>query len=99
MKYKAVFDSVIAKKLDEDETSYGSIIVPDMGKEKNIVADVIDIGPGRRSIFTGETIPVQIKKGDRVILPQIGITNLEIIDGDEYIAFDEGKVLAIIKED
>lgn len=93
-KLKAVFDAIIVKPLEEDETTYGSIIVPDMGKEKNITGDVISVGPGRRTI-TGELIKPEIKVGDRVVLPQVGITKLESEDG-ELIAAQESKVLAIV---
>jgi len=97
MNFKAVFDSIIVEKIEEDEKSYGSIIVPDMTKEKHIIGKVISVGPGRRSILSGDLIPTTIKEGDEVILPQNGITYLEHKDG-EYIACDEGKVLAIMKK-
>lgn len=95
MNLKAVFDAIIVKPLEEDETTYGSIIVPDMGKEKHITGDVISVGPGRRTI-TGELIKPEIKVGDRVVLPQVGITKLESPDG-ELIAAQESKVLAIVE--
>ena len=95
MKLKAVFDAIFVKPLEEEETTYGSIIVPDMGKEKHITGDVISVGPGRRSLLSGEFIPTTLKVGDRVLLPQTGITRLESPDG-EIIACDEGKVLGIV---
>jgi co-chaperonin GroES (HSP10) len=97
MKLKAVFDSIILEKVEQGETSYGSIVVPDMGKEKHILADVIDVGPGRRNVLNGELISTSIKVGDRVIIPQVGITQIEHED-KEYIACDEGKVLAIVNK-
>ena len=91
----AVFDVIIVRPLEEDETTFGSIIVPDMGKEKHITGDVISVGPGRMSVM-GEIIPTAIKVGDRVILPQVGVTKIDSFDG-ELLACDEGKVLAILK--
>jgi len=96
MKLKAVFDAIIVRPLPDEETTYGSIIVPDMGKEKHIVGDVISVGPGRRSPLSGELIRTTTRVGDRVILPQVGITKLEDEDG-ELVACDEGKVLAIVE--
>jgi len=98
MKLQAVFDAIIVQPLDEGETTYGSIIVPDMGKEKHVTGDVISVGPGKRSLLNGEFIPTTIKVGDRVVLPQVGITKLEGADG-ELIACDEGKVLAIVHKE
>mgnify|MGYP000442239410 CR=1 FL=1 len=95
MKVKAVFDAIIVNPLPEEETTYGSIIVPDMGKEKHVIGDVVSVGPGKRSLLNGEFIPTTIRVGDRVLLPQVGITKIEFEDG-EYIACDEGKVLAIV---
>ena len=43
---KAVFDGVIVKPIEEEDTLYGNIIVPDVGKEKSNVAEVISVGPG-----------------------------------------------------
>ena len=95
MNLRAVFDAIIVKPLEEEETTYGSIIVPDMGKEKHITGDVISVGPGRRTV-TGDFIEPEIKVGDRVVLPQVGITTLETPDG-EVIATQESKVLAIVE--
>jgi chaperonin GroES len=98
MKIKAVFDAIIVRPIDEGEQTHGSIIIPDMGKEKHIIGDVISVGPGRYSYLNGEKIPVQIKVGDRVILPQMGVTHLEDDEG-ELIACDEGKVLGIVEKE
>ncbi|MDB4452687.1 co-chaperone GroES family protein [bacterium] len=94
-KVVAVFDAIIVRPLEEEETTFGSIIVPDMGKEKHITGDVISVGPGRMSVM-GNLIPTVIKVGDRVILPQVGVTKIDSIEG-ELVACDEGKVLAILK--
>ena len=53
MKLEALFDAVIVKPLETEETTYGSIIVPDLGKEKNERGTVIAVGPGKKTI-TGE---------------------------------------------
>ena len=98
MKLTAVFDAIIVRPLPEEETTYGSIIVPDMGKEKSTIGDVLSVGPGKRSLLNGEFIPTTIKVGDRVMLPQVGVTKLEDGDG-ELIACDEGKVLAIVQKE
>lgn len=98
MKFKAVFDAIIVKPLPDEETTYGSIIVPDMGKEKHIIGDIVSIGPGRRSPLSGEVIPMSLEVGQRVVIPRVGITHLEGAD-DEFYACDEGKVLAVIQKE
>ena len=98
MKLTAVFDAIIVRPLPDEETTYGSIIVPDMGKEQSTIGDVLSVGPGKRSLLNGEFIPTTIKVGDRVMLPQVGVTKLEDVEG-ELIACDEGKVLAIVQKE
>jgi co-chaperonin GroES (HSP10) len=68
-----------------------------MGKEKHIIAEILDVGPGKKSLLSGEHIPTVLKKGLKVVLPRVGVTNL-YSDGEEYIACDEGKVLAILED-
>jgi chaperonin GroES len=97
MKLEALFDAVIVKPLEVEETTYGSIIVPDLGKEKNEHGTVIAVGPGRYTI-TGEFISTQICEGDVVVLPTMGFTKLHF-EGNEYYIGPENQVLARIIND
>ena len=91
-KLEALFDAVIVKPIEAEEQTFGNIIVPDMGKEKNEFGEVVAIGPGRTTI-DGTLIPAQLKVGDRVVLPTMGFTKLPF-DGDEYYVGPENQVLA-----
>jgi chaperonin GroES len=97
MALEALFDAVIVKPIETEETSYGNIIVPDLGKEKNEIGEVIAVGPGKPT-FTNEFIPTVIKVGDKVILPTMGFTKLPY-DGEEYYIGKETEILAKIKDD
>jgi chaperonin GroES len=97
MNLEALFDAVIVKPLSQEEQSYGNIIVPDMGKEKNEKATVVAVGPGKHTI-TGDFIKTQIQIGDVVILPTMGFTKLEH-DSEEYYVGPENQILAKIKQD
>ena len=92
MKLEALFDAVIVKPLEEEETTYGSIVVPDLGKDRNEHGTVVAVGPGRQVAGIGfvETI---IKEGDVVVLPTIGFTKLEH-QGEEYYIGSENQILA-----
>ena len=92
---KAVFDGVIVKPIEEEDTLYGNIIVPDVGKEKSNVAEVISVGPGKPTI-TGEFIKTTIQIGDKVILPAMGPSKFDF-QGEEYYICAENMVLGIIK--
>ena len=92
---EALFDAVIVKPQEEEETTYGSIVVPDLGKDRNEHGTVVAVGPGRHVAGVG-FIETEIKIGDKVILPTIGFTKLEH-KGDEYYIGQENQILARIK--
>jgi len=95
-KLEALFDAVIVKPIENEETLYGNIIVPDMGKEKNEYGEVVAVGFGRYTL-TGELIPMQLKVGDLVVLPTQGFTKLPF-DGEEYYVGPENQVLAKVQQ-
>jgi len=97
MKLEALYDAVIVKPIESEESTYGNIIVPDLGNEKNEIGEVIAIGPGKPTI-TGEFINTILKVGDKVILPTMGFTKLPF-NGEEYYVGPENQVLGRIKED
>lgn len=85
------FDAVIVKPLEVVEETYGSIIVPDLGKDKNVHGIVVAIGPGKYTV-TGEWISSSIKVGEQVILPTMGFTKFDH-EGEEYWVGSETQVL------
>jgi len=96
-KLEALFDAVIVKPTEIEETQYGSIIVPDMGKDRNVHGTVVAVGPGTHTV-TGEFIKTQIKEGDQVVLPTMGFTKVEH-EGIEYFIGNEKQVLAKVIEE
>ena len=95
-KLEALFDAVIVKPIENEETLYGNIIVPDMGKEKNEYGEVIAVGFGRYTL-NGDLIPMSLKVGDLVVLPTQGFTKLPF-DGEEYYVGPENQVLARVSD-
>ena len=96
MELEALFDAVIVKPIEIEETTYGNIIVPDLGKEKNEMGTVVAVGPGKPTI-TGEFIPTNLKVGDKVVLPTMGFTKLPY-NGEEYYVGPENQVLAKVNQ-
>ena len=97
MKLEALFNAVIVKPIEAEEEKYGSIVVPDMGKDKNERGEVIAVGPGQHTI-SGTFIETSTKVGDVVVLPTQGFTRLEH-DGEEYYVGPENQILAKIKSE
>jgi len=96
MKLKALFNAVIVKPIEQDESTYGNIVVPDMGKEKNIRGEVVSVGPGYYSAM-GNFVETVVKVGDEVILPSMGSTKMDY-NGDEYLMIEENKILGIVEK-
>ena len=97
MKLEALYNAVIVKPIEAEETSYGGIIVPDLGNEKNKLGKVVAIGEGYYSV-TGTYIPTTLKEGDTIILPTMGFSKLEH-EGEEYWIGPENQVLGRLVED
>lgn len=89
-------DRVLIKPIEEDEQMYGNIVIPDMGKERPEMGQVIAVGPGRQSEF-GQYIRVNAKVGDIVLVPKIGTIRIEF-EGDEYYITQDREILATVKE-
>ena len=97
MKLEALYNAVIVKPIEAEETSYGGIIVPDLGNEKNKLGKVVAVGEGYYSV-TGAYITTILKEGDTIILPTIGFSKLEH-EGDEYWIGPENQVLGKLVDD
>jgi len=90
-------DRILVKPIDEGEQTYGSIVIPDMGKEKPELGKVLATGPGRLSEY-GKMIPIRsCKIGDIVLLPKIGTLRIDF-EGDEYYIAQDREVLGVITQ-
>lgn len=93
---EALYNAVIVKPVEIEETRYGNIVVPDLGNETNKTAEVIGVGPGH-IIAGGNLVPTQLHIGDIVILPTMGFTKFEY-EGVLYFIGKENEVLAKINK-
>ena len=96
MKLEALYNAVIVKPIEVEETSYGNIIVPDLGNEKNKLAEVVAVGEGYYSV-TGDYIKTILSVGDTVVLPTMGFSKLEF-EGNEYWIGPENQVLGKVNK-
>jgi co-chaperonin GroES (HSP10) len=88
---EAIYNAIIVKPVETEETSYGNIIVPDLGNEKNKLGEVVAVGPGHYSA-TGVLLETVLKVGDIVVLPTMGFSKMEY-QGQEYWLGPENQVL------
>jgi chaperonin GroES len=94
MKVQPLADRILVKRIEEEEIKKGGIIIPDTAKEKPQQAEVIGVGTGRLN-EEGKRIPLEVKKGDRILMGKYSGTEVKI-QGDEYVIMREEDVLAIV---
>ena len=88
-------DRVVLLPLEEEEQTFGNIVVPDMGKEKPEMGTVLAVGPGRVT-NDGAIVQNQLKEGQIVMVPKFGAQTV-VVEGETYIIASENDVLGIIK--
>jgi len=95
MKIKPLHNHVVIKQQDETETMYGNIIIPDAGKEKMMMGEVIATGPGLINI-NGVLIPNSVEVGQKVTFPSFGGQRITL-GGEEYLIYKEQDIFAVIE--
>ena len=96
MKLRPLGDRVIVKRIEEEEKTKGGIIIPDTAKEKPIEGEVIAVGDGKL-LDNGKKIPLEVKKGDRVLFGKYAGTEVKI-EGEEFLIMREDDVIAIVEK-
>ncbi|MEP0829239.1 MAG: co-chaperone GroES [bacterium] len=93
---KPLADRVVVKPVEMAEVKKGGIIIPDTAKEKPQEGEVMEVGPGRTT-EDGKKIPMEVKKGDRVLYGKYSGTEVSL-DGTEYLIMRESDILAIVSK-
>ena len=94
MKIRPLHDYVIIKRVEEQETVRGGIIIPDSAKEKQQEGEVMAVGVGKR-LENGTLIPIEVKAGDRVLFGKYSGTEIKL-DGSEFLILREDEILGIV---
>ena len=96
MKLKPLGDRIVVKVLTQEEKTRGGIVIPDTAKEKPQEGEVLAIGSGR-VLENGQKLPLEVKKGDKVLFSKYGGTEVKI-DGEELLILSERDVLAVLEK-
>lgn len=95
MKIRPLQDRIIVKRVEEEETTKGGIIIPDTAKEKPQEGKVIAVGKGKLN-EDGKLQPLDVKKGDKVLFSKYAGTEINI-EGVEHLIIREDDVLAVLE--
>ncbi len=95
MKIRPLHDRVIVKRIEEEETTKGGIIIPDTAKEKPIEGKVVAVGAGKL-LDNGKMQPLEVKKGDRILFGKYAGTDIKI-EGEEHLIMREEDIIAIVE--
>jgi len=95
MKIRPLHDRVIVKRLDEDRTSPGGIVIPDTAAEKPVQGKIVAVGKGK-ILEDGNVRPLDVKVGDKILFGKYSGTEVKI-DGEELLVMREEDVMAVIE--
>lgn len=95
MKIRPLRDRIAVKRIPEEGTSKGGIIIPDTAKDKPAEGWVVAVGNGRL-LDNGQVRPLDVKPGDRVLFLKYGGSEVKL-DGDERLMLREEDILAIVE--
>ncbi len=94
MKVRPLNDRILVRRVSSEEKTKGGIIIPDSAKEKPQEAEVVAVGHGRVD-DKGKRVPVDVKKGDRVLFSKWGGSEIKA-DGEELLILKEEDILAVL---
>ncbi|XP_046846490.1 10 kDa heat shock protein, mitochondrial-like [Xenia sp. Carnegie-2017] len=95
-KLRPLLDRVIIEKFMPETTTKGGVLLPEQSLGKVLKGTVISTGPGSRD-NNGNVIPVSVKEGDEVLLPEYGGTKITFEDKDYHI-YRDSEIMAIFSE-
>ncbi len=96
MKIRPLHDRVIVKRMEEDRTSPGGIVIPDTAAEKPIQGEVVAVGKGKL-LENGDIRPLDVKAGDRVLFGKYSGTEVKL-DGKELLVMREDDIMGVVEK-
>ena len=96
MKIRPLNDRLVVRRVEEETTTAGGIIIPDSAKERPLEGEVIAVGSGRR-LEDGTVQELDVKQGDRILFGKYSGTEGKI-EGTEHLILREEEVLGIIEK-
>ena len=93
-KFTPLHDRILVRRVEEEGTTRGGIIIPDSAKDKPQEGEVISVGRGK-SNDEGKVFPLVVKEGDRILFGKYSGTEIKL-DGEDFIIMREEEVLGVV---
>jgi chaperonin GroES len=87
-------DRVLVRRVEEEETTRGGLIIPDTAKDKPQEGEVLSVGKGKIT-EDGKVLPLDLKPGNRILFGKYSATDI-VLEGEEYLIMREDEVLGIL---
>ncbi len=95
MNIRPLHDRVIVRRLDEDSTSPGGIVIPDTAKEKPIQGEVVAVGNGK-ILDNGDIRPLDVKPGDKILFGKYSGTEVKL-GSEELLVMREEDIMGVVE--
>ncbi len=95
MNFRPLHDRILIKRIEEEETVKGGIIIPDSAKEKPQEGEVVAVGNGKKN-EDGKVVPLDVKAGDRILFGKYSGSEIKM-DDEEYLILKEEEVLGVLE--
>ena len=95
MQIRPLYDRIVVKRLEEDESKHGSLFIPDSAKEKPQKGEVVAVGKGKR-MEDGKLVALDVQVGDTILFGKYSGSDIKL-DGQEYMIMREDEVLGIFE--
>ena len=95
MKIRPLHDRLVVRRLEEETTTAGGIVLPDSAAEKPSQGEVLAVGPGK-TLENGDVRPLDVKVGDKVIFGQYGGSTVKI-SGEELLILNESEIFGVLE--
>ncbi len=95
MNIRPLHDRVIVRRMEEERTSPGGIVLPDAAKEKPVQGEVLAVGNGKL-LENGDVRPLDVKVGDRVLFGKYSGTEVKV-DGEDLLVMREEDIMGVLE--
>src|SRR5438552_18528476 len=97
MNIRPLYDRIVVKRIEEQETTRNGIVIPDSAKEKPQEGEVMAIGKGKR-LDDGKLVALDVQVGDRILFGKYSGSDIKL-DGEEYMIMREDEILGILDKE